>query len=374
MSTPTGPPRLTPRERVEARLLSRAARVSPATRRRLRERPIVVEGQTLDPATQTMLQIQRLAREPLIETLDLAGGRASLRRGSLLTAGRPTPVGEVRDLRIDGATGSLPARHYRPPGDADGRPLLVFFHGGGYATGDLDTHDAPCRLLCAHAGVHVLAVDYRLAPEHPFPAGHEDTLAAWRWAVAHAGELGADPKRLAVGGDSAGGNFSATLALATARNAERAPDVQLLLYPGIDFVEERPSRQTFGKEFFLTAPLIEWFLAHYLDGVEHDPRDPRLSPIHAEDLSGLAPAIVVTAGFDPLRDEGEAYAAALAAAGVPVIQRRHAGLIHGFINLLGVGTASREALVETAGTLRGLLEAPPKRGRRRAPRKGTAGA
>jgi len=367
MSTPVGPPRLTPRERAEARLLGRISRLSPATRRRLlRERPIVVEGQVLDPAVQLTLRLMELVREPRIETLDLLGGRTALRRGALLAAGRPVPVGAVHGLTVDGAAGPLPARHYRPPGDADGRPLLLFLHGGGYATGDLDSHDAPCRLLCAHAGVHVLAVDYRLAPEHPFPAAFDDALAAWRWTAAHAGELGADPKRLAIGGDSAGGNLSATVSLASARADERAPDVQLLLYPGIDFDEARPSRETFGDGFFLTAPLIDWFLRHYLDGVEVDRRDPRLSPIHAEDLGGLPAAIVVTAGFDPLRDEGEDYAAALAAAGNPVVQRRHPSLIHGFINTLGVGTASREALVETAGTLRALLEAPPKRGRRRA--------
>ncbi len=232
--------------------------------------------------------------------------------------------------------------------------MIVFFHGGGFVVGDLDTHDAPCRLLCRHAGAHVLAVGYRLAPEHPFPASVEDGRAALGWAIAHAAaELGADPERVAVAGDSAGGNIAAVVAWRAAREGGPAPVLQVLVYPATNMVEPMRSHGLFGGGFLLTRELLEWFAAQYVGGA--NPSDPRLSVLGADGLGGVAPALVVTAGFDPLRDEGEAYAHKLRAAGVPVVLRRFPGLIHGFLNAVGASLVSREAVIEVAGATRALL-------------------
>jgi len=233
--------------------------------------------------------------------------------------------------------------------------LLVFFHGGGFVLGDLDTHDTTCRLLCRHADVHVLAVEYRLAPEHPFPAAQEDVMAAYAWACAHARELGADAARVAVGGDSAGGNLSAVLCQLAVKNGLPAPALQLLLYPAVDRTVERPSVGLFAEGFFLTRTDIEWFHERYV-GPSLDRSDPRISPLLCPELSGLPPALVITAGFDPLRDEGEAYAQALQRAGTPVTLRRFDGLIHGFVNMGGVSRACRDAVVEIASMLRKQLD------------------
>jgi acetyl esterase len=201
-------------------------------------------------------------------------------------------------------------------------------------------------VLCRHAGVHVLAVEYRKAPEHPFPAYVEDALAAFEWAREHAPELGAD--RVAVGGDSAGGNLAATVAL------ERDPALALLIYPAVDATQVRRSRELFGKGFFLTDELMLWYTGHFLPEGSNA-ADPRISPLLAPVLERSAPALVVTAGFDPLRDEGEAYAEALRAAGVDVLARRFPGLFHGFINSIGASPSSYAALVEVAGMTRALL-------------------
>jgi acetyl esterase len=260
----------------------------------------------------------------------------------------------VRDLVVDGANGLVAARHYSPEEGGGPHPLVVFFHGGGFVLGDLDTHDAPCRLLCRHSGAHVLSVDYRLAPEHPFPAAVEDGRAALAWACSHAAELGADPSRVAVAGDSAGGNITAIAALEASQDGGLAPVLQVLLYPATDMVERSRSHELFGGGFLLTRELMDWFAAQYV--ADSDPMDPRLSVLHAKDLGSAPPAFVVTAGFDPLRDEGEAYTGALRAAGVtPVIHRRFPGLLHGFCNIIGTSRASREALIEVAGTTRALL-------------------
>jgi acetyl esterase len=262
----------------------------------------------------------------------------------------------VRDLLVEGAAGPLAARHYAPEEGGEPHPLVVYFHGGGFVLGSLETHDAPCRLLCRHAGSHVLSVDYRLAPEHPFPAAVEDGRAALRWAASHAAELGADPSRVAVAGDSAGGNVAAVASWEASRDGCPAPVLQVLLYPVTDMMERSRSHELFGGGFLLTRELMDWFAAQYV--ADTNPADPRLSVLRAEDLGGVAPALVVTAGFDPLRDEGEAYAEALRAAGVaPVVLRRFPGLVHGFCNALGTSRVSREAFIEVAGATRALLSA-----------------
>jgi acetyl esterase/lipase len=199
----------------------------------------------------------------------------------------------------------------------------------------------------------VLAVDYRLAPEHPFPAAVEDARAALRWAIEHAGELGADAARVGVGGDSAGGNLAAVTSQLAARDGGPAPTLQLLIYPVVDLTRQTGrSRELFGEGFLLTTSEIDWFDDNYLGTGREAARDPRVSPLYAEDLSGLAPAIVATAAFDPLRDEAEAYAAALREAGTGVVLRRFPGFIHAFINLTGVSAGCRDAVMEIAGMTR----------------------
>jgi acetyl esterase len=257
-------------------------------------------------------------------------------------AGRQ-PIGEVRDLRVAG----LPARLYTPT--LSRGPLLVFFHGGGFMYGDLESHDAACRFLAERSGVRVLAVDYRLGPEQPFPAAYDDAVAAYRWVVEHADDLGADPARLAVGGDSAGGNLAAVVAIEAAR-AGLPLALQLLVYPVTDAARENASAAAFRSGFYLTAAFMDLAETSYI--VDSDPRDPRISPVYADLPAGLAPAYVATAGFDPLRDEGEAYARRLAEAGAQVEVRRFGDQIHGFFNLVGAGRTARAANAEVAAAVR----------------------
>jgi acetyl esterase len=236
------------------------------------------------------------------------------------------------------------------------RPLLVFFHGGGFVLGDIDTHDALCQVICRDADVHVLSIDYRLAPEHKAPAAVEDAYAAYLWAVDHVGELGADPTRIAVGGDSAGGNLAA-VASQLARNAGAPlPVLQLLIYPVTNYFSgDTRSKTLFADGFFLTKKDMDWCRAHYLGGAAIKAADPRISPLLADDLSGLPPAVVVTGGFDPLRDEGTQYAEALAAAGVPVDHRQFGTLIHGFVNFFPLGGGSATATAEVVSALKAHL-------------------
>lgn len=284
--------------------------------------------------------------------------RARVHREALVFSLVKTEVESVRELEVDGSAGPLRARHYRPArtGAGEKQPLLVFFHGGGFVIGDLDTHDEPCRLLCHHAQIHVLSVDYRLAPEDPFPAAVDDALAAFRWAVEHADELGVDPARVAVGGDSAGGNLSAVTAQLAAQDGGPAPALQVLIYPATDLTDARTaSGLLFADGFFLTENDRRWATRHYFAGPDKNQSDLRASPAFAENLSDLAPAIVVTAGFDPLRDEGEAYGVALRQAGTPVVSYRAPELIHGFINMTTV-PAARDATLRLAGMVRAGLE------------------
>jgi len=319
--------------------------------------PVRIDGDTLAPEVQLTLALLERRREPSPETLPPAQARAGRRRLSAVFAGKPVEVGGVADLDLRPDGPPLRARHYAPHEVGDPHPLLVYYHGGGFTYGDLDTHDGVCRLLCRHAGAHVLAIDYRLSPEHPFPAAVEDARAALDWAWANAGTLGADPTRVGVGGDSAGGNLSAVVAQISARDGGPAPVLQLLIYPATDFTRRRRSRELFGEGFLLTNDEMDWFETNYLGPARAHAADPRASPLLGEDLSGLAPAYVVTAAFDPLRDEGEEYARALQAAGTPVTLRRFPGLIHAFIAGAGVSRHSRDAVIEIAGVTRGMFAA-----------------
>jgi len=329
------------RLRAEAAALERFGRLPPRVQRKLSGRPpIVVDGQRLEADVQLMLALRdRIGVPPYDEHLTVERARRLTREEAFVARGtRPVPVGAVEDLDVEG----LPARLYRnaEPGE---KPLLLFLHGGGFVVGDLDTHDAPCRVLCRHGGVDVLSVEYRKAPEHRFPAYVEDARTAYRWAAErHA--------RVAVGGDSAGGNLAATLAL------EFDPALALLIYPVVDATQVRRSRELFGEGFFLTDELMQWYTGHFMTP-EMDPADPLISPLLSPRLGESSPALVITAGFDPLRDEGEAYAQALEQAGVKVLLRRFPGLFHGFINAIGASPSSRDALVEVAGMTRALLRA-----------------
>lgn len=261
------------------------------------------------------------------------------------------PVLSSEDVTYPAPEGELRARIYRP--DVEGPvPTILFIHGGGYVIGDVDTHDDHARLLCSEVGAVVYSIDYRLAPENPFPAGHLDTVAALEHVFDIVGELGGDRTRVAVAGDSAGGNLSAGVAIA-ARDLGLPLKAQLLLYPSTDFSEndEHPSRVENSEGFFLTAADMLWFHESY--GAE--PADVRASVLAHMDLTNLAPAIVATAEYDPLRDEGEAYAAALEKAGVPVVSRRYDGLIHGFFGLGHISEGAKKANLELCADLKELL-------------------
>lgn len=316
------------------------------------KKAVVRDGLTLAPELQLLLAANE--RRAVMEISSANAIRKQQNAAARLVAGRPTRVGSVRDLLIDGGAGKIRARHYAPE-RGDGAPLLVFFHGGGFVFGDLDTHDAPCRVLCRHGGMHVLAVDYRLAPEHPFPAAVDDGRAALRWAQEHAASLGADPGRVGIGGDSAGANLSAAIAILASHDGGPAPTCQMLVYPAVDRTRPYPSLELFSEGFVLTRASINWFQHQYSGEPGPHDRDPRLGPLHAESFADLAPALVVTAGFDPLRDEGEAYAAALEAHGTTTVVRRFDSLVHGFFNMVGVSPVCRDAVVEIAGATRALF-------------------
>jgi acetyl esterase len=334
-------------ESIDKVALRAALRLPDGLQRTLAGRPVVVDGQTLALDTQLMLRLQRLAREPGPETLaTVAEGRQVILRQARVTGG-VQPVGSVRDLAVAGRRARLYTPTYPGPG------LLVFFHGGGWVYGDLESHDAPCRFYAERSRVRVLAIDYRLGPEHPFPAAYDDCLAAYEWAVDNAASLGADPTRLAVGGDSAGGNLAATTAIEAARRGWPLA-FQLLVYPATDFARDTRSFELFAEGYYLTRRFMQVGQEGYLPP-DVDLLDPRLSPLHAELPEGLAPAYVVTAGYDPLRDEGEAYARKLAEAGVDVELKHYPDQMHSFFNVLLAGTRSRAANAEIADRLRAAL-------------------
>ncbi|SHG25131.1 alpha/beta hydrolase [Geodermatophilus nigrescens] len=262
------------------------------------------------------------------------------------------PVGAVEDRTVPGAAGDLPARVYRPEGADGPLPTVVFLHGGGWVIGDLDTHDNMARNVCRHARAVVVAVDYRLAPEHPFPAAAEDAVASARWVAQHLDEFGGDD-RLAVAGDSAGGNLAAVVAQ-TLRDDGTPLLGQFLIYPAVDAEGDYPSRVENAKGYFLEKDTMDWFYGHYR-GAWEDARDARMSPLHHADLSGLPPAVVVTAEYDPLRDEGEAYGEALQAAGATAHVLRYDGMIHGFFDMGAVSPAAQAAIEESCARFGELL-------------------
>ena len=302
----------------------------------------------LDPQIRELLD--RAAGLPEVHTMSVAEARAMAERRIALMA-PPAPVGTVEERLVDGPGGKLRLRIYTPAGPPP-HPLLLFFHGSGFVLCSLDTHDGMARNLCAGAGCVTVSVDYRLAPEHKFPAGLEDCVFATHWAAEHAGSLGADPGRLAVCGDSAGGNLAAATALRLRDRGGPALRGQLLLYPVTDYhTPGTPSYAENAEGYGLTREAMRWFWGHYLaDPAEA--ADPYAAPLRAPDLRGLPPAFVMTAEYDPLRDEAERYAQRLREAGVPAVLSRRAGMNHGFLFWVGLVDAAGPAMDEACAWLR----------------------
>ncbi|MEY2588778.1 MAG: acetyl esterase [Acidimicrobiaceae bacterium] len=308
----------------------------------------------LDPNLKTMLDSLADVGGPTMTEVSADEARAMYKLMSPI-AGEPEDVDAVESRSVPGPDGDIPVRVYRPAAAplGDPRPILVWYHGGGWVIGDLDTADVTCRSLANATGAIVVSVDYRLAPEHRFPAAVDDCVAALEWVIAHGDELSGDPSRIAVGGDSAGGNLAAVVSL-DARDKGIALRHQLLVYPVTDATLSQPSMEENAESYLLTKESMVWFVDHYL-GAQGDPKDPRLSPLHADELAGVAPATVFTAEFDPLRDEGEAYAERLREADVPVELTRFDGMVHSFFALGMVTPVAGEAMALAAQRLRADL-------------------
>jgi acetyl esterase/lipase len=303
----------------------------------------------IDPQAQALLdQFAALGGQPL-SSMSVPDARRAMETLASMRAA-PPPIQSAVDRHIAGPAGEIPLRIYRPSAPAP-LPLLVYFHGGGWVLGGIKTHDGVCRELANGAGCVVVSVDYRLAPEHKFPAAAEDCYAATQWAAAHAAELGADAKRLAVGGDSAGGNLAAVVPQ-MARDRGGPPIIfQLLVYPATDAAFDTPSYRDNAEGYLLTTGDMRWFWNHYLNGPA-DAANPVASPLRAERLTGLPAALVITAEFDPLRDEGEQYAHKLEAAGVPARLTRYDGMIHGFFGMSNMMDKAKSAMREACANLR----------------------
>jgi acetyl esterase len=312
----------------------------------------------LDPQIATILDFIASMGAPSLSAGTVEEARAGFQVSTVGVRDVSTlaQVKSVEDISVPGGDGPRSARVYRPEVEGP-TPTMVFFHGGGFVIGDIETHDDQARLICRDGAMVVVSVDYRLAPEHPFPAGFEDCLAATRWAAENIADLGGDARKLVVGGDSAGGNLSAVVALAC-RESGPALAAQFLIYPGVDFSEDAdyPSRVENAEGYFLTAADMLWFSGLYITPGS-DVSDPRLSPIQASSLADAPPAIIGTAEFDPLRDEGVAYGKALADAGVAVTARTYDGMIHGFFGFGQYSAAAAEAVTDMIGELRRLLTA-----------------
>ena len=311
----------------------------------------------LHPDAQRVCEMIVAANRPPLETMAPAQARLAYLATRQALQPDPEEVAEVVALEASGPAGPTPLRLYRGQGVDKGalQPALIFFHGGGWVIGDLESHDQVCRAFANATRCIVVAVDYRLAPEHKFPAAADDAIAATRWIADNAKTLGIDATRLAVGGDSAGGNLAAVVAL-DARDRGGPPLVfQLLIYPGTDMALDRPSHFRHAEQLPLRRTTMQWFVNHYLRDAA-DQGDWRASPLRAGSLRNLPPALVVTAGFDPLCDEGEAYAAALGDAKVPVTLERFAGQIHGFLTMGRIAADSGRLVALAAGALRGAFD------------------
>ena len=310
----------------------------------------------LDPDAAAVFKAFQEAGRPPYETVSAAEARELYLKGRFVTNPEPPELQSVQPLAIPSPAGSIPARLYTPKTlrKANGlAPCLVFFHGGGWVIGDLDSHDVVCRKLADEGQLIVISVDYRLAPEHKFPTAVDDAIEATKWIAANAKQLGIDASRLMVGGDSAGGNLAAVVAIAARDGNGPGIAGQVLIYPATDFAMTHPSHREPETSILLTHSVIKWFRDHYLDG-DADAGDWRASPARAATLSGLPPAYVLTAGADPLRDEGDEYAARLKEAGVPVTYRTFPGQFHGFFTMGKLLQQANVAASEIAVWLKAL--------------------
>ena len=313
----------------------------------------------LHPQARALIDLMIERKVPPTHTLSPADARSAYRDRRALTQLAPEPVASVQDLQADGPHGPIGMRLYRPTQVRDpsrALPVLVYFHGGGWVIGDLETHDCLCRQLCNAAACAVLAVDYRLAPEHRFPSAVDDCLAATRWCRDHATQLQLDPTRMAVGGDSAGGNLAAVVALATRDAGDPPLRLQLLIYPATDMRCGAPSHTINGQGYLLTRDSLAYFKRHYLDGA--DELDWRASPLLREDLRGVAEACVLTAGYDPLRDEGLQYSQRLTEAGNGSTYLCFERQVHGFITMDRVLDETQVAVTMLAAVLARALHRP----------------
>jgi acetyl esterase len=316
-------------------------------------RRIKKDKQLLNAKAQFLCSIVEKQSLP-IEEETVENTRLQMESLSDLLSGETVPMGSIENFTIDGPLGDIPVRLYKPETDDSPLPVLVYFHGGGFIRGSINSHDGLCRRLVQYGGFAVLSVDYHLAPEYPFPAAVDDAYAAFDWARSNGQSKGLDTGKVAVGGDSSGGNLAAVVAQDTLRNGTPSPVFQLLLYPTTDANFTAPSHRTFANGFFLTAERMHWYRGHYLP----DPalwNDERASPGLKENLEGLAPALIITAGFDPLRDEAEDYASRLKNAGVPMGVIRHEGMVHGFMSLSGLLEDADKAIRTAADTLKTIF-------------------
>jgi acetyl esterase len=311
-------------------------------------------ARTMDPKAQIVGEFVKSIRVPGYFP-PLPELRRQLRTMVALMDEPAPPLARLEDIRIPGPAGALAARVYEhSPSDGPSRSAVMYLHGGGWVQGDLETHHGLCARLALGSGAVVVAIDYRLAPEHPFPAAVADCLAAYRWLRSHGHEIGADPTRVAVAGDSAGGNLAAVVSQQVAAAGEPPPAAHALIYPALDFVLDTPSHRDLEDAHIIPRDRILWYADQYLPaGI--DRLDPRASPLRARDFSGQPPTLVITAGFDPLRDEGHAYAEALQAAKVDVVYHEYPGQIHAFVSLTKAIPQGLACTEEIAGFLRQRL-------------------
>lgn len=315
-------------------------------------KPHSVEGRTLDPHLQFLMHSGR--KNPHLHTLGVEGAREGSNAMIGMLRAKPESGVAISDSTIAATDGHrIPVRIYRPEHQNPKAPLMVYYHQGGGVIGNLDWPNAFCSMISNTAGCPVLSVDYRLAPEHKFPTGLEDCITAYEWGLRNAESLGAPSGKAAIGGDSMGGNFSAIIAQEMQRHQKPAPELQLLIYPATLLEEQFPSRTVFGETFTLRADTMDWFMREYLPE-NPDPDDARISPAQEINLTGLPPAIVATAGFDPLVDEGDDYAQRLKDSGVDVMHKRYDSLAHGFTAFMRASPAAKKACQEIADMVKAM--------------------
>jgi len=304
------------------------------------------------PQAKAFLDMLASSGAPPLEQLPLSEARAVT--PERIDAGFPQePVAEVQNRAVPGPAGPIPVRVYRPAKN-ETLPVLIFFHGGGFVIGNLDTHDRLCRALANASGCAIISVDYRLAPEHKYPAAVDDAYAVTKYVTEHAAEFGVDPNRIAVGGDSAGANLATVVCLLSRDHGGPRLKFQLLIYPLVDYYDESPSMRQYAEGHFLTRAGMDWFRDSYLPSREAG-LEPSASPMYAKDVGGLPPAMIITAECDPLRDQGEAYARKLQDAGVPVDLKRYEGMIHVFLQFAAVLDTARVAMKDAAQGVREAL-------------------